>query len=100
MATRFFSVDVIVKFIKDPQSRPSKLVRLNLKDNLLKIRQNLEKVIDNTLLFSKKYADDDNISYAEIAIEKERNHRLNEIIDNYNGKKILYLKQCSKPDWK
>ncbi|PKY42181.1 hypothetical protein RhiirA4_540209 [Rhizophagus irregularis] len=98
---------VTVKTIVDPPSYPlssARTVRLNLTDNLLTIRQELEKkkFIDNTLLFSKQYLENsnyDNINYgfAEIELEEEENYLLDEIIGE---NKILYLKQCSEPDWK
>jgi hypothetical protein len=94
---------VTVKIINDLSSTHAKTARLNLTDNLLKVRQVLEVsgIVDNTLLFSRKYLKNDNdnktYGFAEIALEKEENYRLNEIIDK-NGN-ILYLKQCSTPDW-
>jgi hypothetical protein len=101
------NVIITIKTILDVPLYPppsARTVRLNLTDNLLIIRQELEKkkFIDNTLLFSNKYTENynnDNISYgfAEIELEEEENYLLNEIIDENN---ILYLKQCSKPDWK
>ncbi|PKY55765.1 hypothetical protein RhiirA4_548892 [Rhizophagus irregularis] len=108
--TNFFSnnVNIIVtvkKIIDDPLSiTDAKVARLNLTDNLLKVRQELEVngIVDNTLLFSRKYLDnindDKTYGFADIAFEKEENYLLNEIIDK-NGN-ILYLKQCSTPDWK
>ncbi|RIA81538.1 hypothetical protein C1645_744442 [Glomus cerebriforme] len=101
--TNFFSNNVNVIITIKTIDGPSILHRLNLTDNLIKVRQELEKskFIDDTLLFSRKYSENkDNINYgfAEIALENEENYLLNEIIDE-NGN-ILYLKQCSKPDWK
>ncbi|PKB94965.1 hypothetical protein RhiirA5_437671, partial [Rhizophagus irregularis] len=108
--TNFFSnnVNIIVtvkKILDDPISiTDAKVARLNLTDNLLKVRQELEVsgIVDNTLLFSRKYLDnindDKTYGFADIALEKEENYLLNEIIDK-NGN-ILYLKQCSTPDWK
>ncbi|RIA81543.1 hypothetical protein C1645_836840 [Glomus cerebriforme] len=96
-------IPITVKIISNSlQETKTFLVTLNLSDSLLVIRQELEKkkIIDDTLLFSKKHSNDNNINYGflEIALEKEENYLLNEIIDG-NGN-ILYLKQCSKPDWK
>ncbi|GBB92915.1 hypothetical protein RclHR1_20810002 [Rhizophagus clarus] len=110
--TNFFSSNVnaivTVKTIDDPSSYPPRTVRLNLTDNLLIIRQELKKngFIDNTLLFSRKYPENNNnnnnntivYGFAEIALEKEEDYLLNEIIDKNDN--ILYLKQCSIPDWK
>ncbi|RGB40055.1 hypothetical protein C1646_753748 [Rhizophagus diaphanus] len=84
------NVIVTVKTMAD-----ARIVRLNLTDNLLIIRQELEKkkFIDNTLLFSKKYFESsnyDNVNYGftEIELEEEENYLLAEIIDENN---ILYL---------
>src|SRR6266496_1342512 len=98
--TKFFSnngdVIITIKTVGDPPSHPPRTVRLNLADNLSIIRKN--KLGDNTLLFSRKYSkNNDDDGFAEIAFEEEKNYYLNEIIDK--DKKILYLKQCSKPDW-
>src|SRR5256885_1157724 len=78
----------------------SKLVRLNITDNLSVIRQELEKNydIDDTLLFLRKYSVNNNESYefAEIALnDDEEIIHLNEIIDN----DILYIKCKVKIDW-
>ncbi|GBC32596.1 hypothetical protein GLOIN_2v1880620 [Rhizophagus irregularis DAOM 181602=DAOM 197198] len=100
---------VTVKTIVDPPSYPppsARTVRLNLENNLSIIRQELKdkKFIDNTLLFSKKYRDDnnDNINYgfSEIQLEEEEDYLLNDIIVIIDENNILYLKQCSEPDWK
>ncbi|PKB98823.1 hypothetical protein RhiirA5_506018 [Rhizophagus irregularis] len=107
--TNFFSnnvnIIVTVEIINDSSStHNAKTARLNLTDNLLKIRQELKEdgIVDNTLLFSRKYFKNDNdkktYGFAEIALEKEENYRLNEIIDH--NENILYFKQCSTPDWK
>ena len=99
---------ITVETIGDPPSyipKSAHLVRLKLTDNLLSVRQELEKneliLINNTLLFSRKFLENNNNSnksygFAEIALEKEENFLLNEIIDE----NILYLKQCSKINWK
>jgi hypothetical protein len=95
------NVIVIVKTIDDP-SQPPKSVRLDLSYNLLTIRKELEKdsSINDTLLFSKKYPEiNDNYGFAEIALEKEDDFVLDDIIDEVMGEKILYLKKCSKLDW-
>ncbi|CAB5388604.1 unnamed protein product [Rhizophagus irregularis] len=101
---------VTVKTIVDPSSYPppsAKTVRLNLENNLSIIRQELKdkKFIDNTLLFSTKYREDnnnDNINYgfSEIKLEEEESYLLNEVIVTIDENNILYLKQCSEPDWK
>ncbi|RGB27963.1 hypothetical protein C1646_819427 [Rhizophagus diaphanus] len=102
--------EVTIKTIVDPPSYPSPsawTVCLKLTDNLLEIRQELEKKksIDNTLLFLNKYPENnnnDNIIYGsfEIKLEEEENYLLNEVIDENN---ILYLKQykqCLEHNWK
>src|SRR5204862_26593 len=65
--------------------------------NLLRIRKQLEKrdIIDETLSFANKFSDNSD-EFAEIMPEDEESFLLNEIIDE----KILYLKQCSKINWK
>ncbi|CAB4436188.1 unnamed protein product [Rhizophagus irregularis] len=87
--------NIIVNVIDDPPSQTLKLVRLNLEDNLLEIRQELEKkeVIDNSWLFSKKYPENNNTSYgfAEIAFNEEEFFLLNDIIDRNSN--TLYLKR-------
>ncbi|PKY53317.1 hypothetical protein RhiirA4_547598 [Rhizophagus irregularis] len=96
------NVIVIVKSIDDPPSQPPKSVRLNLSDNLLAIRKELERdsSINDTLLFSKKYPEiNNNYGFAEIAFEKEDDFLLDDIIDEVGSEKILYLKKCSKLDW-
>lgn len=93
---------VIVTAIDDPPSQPSKLVHLNLSDNLFTIRKELEKdsSINDTLLFSKKYTENNNnYGFAEIGLEKEDDFLLDEIVDEVESEKILYLKKCSKLDW-
>ncbi|CAB4384658.1 unnamed protein product [Rhizophagus irregularis] len=57
--------NIIVNVIDDLPSQTLKLVRLNLEDNLLKIRQELEKkeVIGNSWLFSKKYSENNETGY-------------------------------------
>src|SRR5437763_1651861 len=91
-----FTEIITVKTIDEP-SHTSKSARLKLKDNLLIVRQELEKdkFIDNSLLFSRKYLDK-SFEFAEISLEKEEDYLLNEIIGN---EKILYLKRSSKLDW-
>ncbi|GBC04286.1 hypothetical protein RclHR1_00560013 [Rhizophagus clarus] len=98
------NVTVTVKIIDNFTSYPSRAVILNLQDNLFLVRRKLEKkkFIDNTLLFTNKYPENNNngninYGFAEIALEEEENHCLNDIIDK-NGN-VLRLKQCSKPDW-
>ncbi|CAB4430327.1 unnamed protein product [Rhizophagus irregularis] len=90
---------VIVKAIDDPPSQPPKSVRLSLSDNLFTIRKELEKdsSINDTLLFSQKYFENNKYEFAEINLEKEKYFLLNEII--YESEKILYLKKSSKLDW-
>jgi hypothetical protein len=99
--------EVTIKTIVDPPSYPSPsawTVCLKLTDNLLEIRQELEKKksIDNTLLFLKKYPENNNNenSSVEIKLEEEENYLLNDVIDENN---ILYLKQYKQslePNWK
>src|SRR5947199_8232037 len=93
------NVKITVKNICKTSSQP-KLVRLNLSDNLLRIRKQLEKrdIIDETLSFAHKFSENNNNcdEFAEITPEDEESFLLNEIIDE----KILYLKQCSKINWK
>src|SRR5690349_7535017 len=85
--------NITVQTINQP---PSQLVRLNLTDNLSKIRKELEikNVINDSLLFLKRTEIDE---FAEITPVNEKDFVLSDIIDE-NGK-ILYLK-CSRPDWK
>src|SRR5687767_7936340 len=87
------NVMITVKTINNLSSQP-KLVRLNLSDNLLKIRERLEmrKIINETISFAYKFSDE----FAEITLEDEENFLLNEIIEE----NILYLKQYSKISWK
>ncbi|GBB87408.1 hypothetical protein RclHR1_13880003 [Rhizophagus clarus] len=106
------NVIITVKTIDNPPLYPplsARTVRLNLTDNLLMVRKELEKkkFIDNTLLFSNKYPEDNNNNdniishgYGGIELEEEENYLLNEIIDIIDEKNILYLKQCSEPNWK
>lgn len=105
-STKINNVIVIVKTIGDPPSQPPKSTRLNLSDNLLIIREKLEKdsSINNSLLFSKKYPVINNngnrsYEYAEITLEEEENYLLDEIIDEVMSEKIIYLKKCSKFNW-
>ncbi|EXX56678.1 uncharacterized protein OCT59_022009 [Rhizophagus irregularis] len=77
--------NIIVNVIDDLPSQTLKFVRLNLEDNLLKIRQELEKkeVIGNSWLFSKKYSENNDTGYgfAEIAFNQKEFFLLNEIIE-------------------
>src|ERR1051325_10814586 len=100
------NVIITVKTIGDPPSHPPQSVHLNLTDNLSIIRQELKKgkVINDTLLFSRKYLennDNDNKSYgfAEISLENEEDFRLDEIICESGNDYILYLKKSSKINW-
>ncbi|RIA80284.1 hypothetical protein C1645_838969 [Glomus cerebriforme] len=82
------------------------LVRLNLEDNLAKVRTELEKHtivrMNNTLSFAAR-KDRTVIESYEIAHENEVEFHLNDIIDiiNAGGKKeyILHLIESSKPIW-
>ena len=80
------NVKITVKNICKTSSQP-KLVRLNLTDNLSKIRKQLEKDnnINDTLSFSRKYLinnnGDESYGFAEIALENEKDFLLNEIIN-------------------
>ncbi|EXX72625.1 hypothetical protein RirG_067520 [Rhizophagus irregularis DAOM 197198w] len=92
-----FSSNVKVE-VQNLDTKSSQLVDLNLTDNLSKIRKKLENdndnIINNTLLFSKKREE----RFIEIPFKKEDEFLLNEIIDKSGN--ILYLKFCSKPNWK
>jgi hypothetical protein len=91
---------ITVRIIDGLSSRPLGSFVLNLIDNLLKIRKELERVsiFNNALSFSKRLR---NYEFAEIAFEEEEDLLLDDIIDEaVIDEKILYLIQRSKPDWK
>lgn len=99
------NVIIIEKTRDETTSQKPKFVRLNLSHNLSSVRKELEKksYIKNTLLFSKKYSENNNKNeFAEIALEDEDITLLDYIIDKgeNKGDKILYLKKSSNPDWK
>src|SRR3954471_8455580 len=87
--SNFFSTNDVVMITvtikRNSSSLETKLVRLNLTDNLLNIRKKLEKDygIDDTLLFSKKSFSNNNKNYefTEIELEKEENARLDDIVN-------------------
>lgn len=96
----FFNNDVdITVQIDDPQPKTA-WVKLNLKDNLSKARETLEKntviKMNDSLSFARRNNDHDSID--EIAKEDEKGKILNDIIDD--KRKILYLRKNSTPDWK
>src|SRR5256885_1366970 len=93
------NVMITVTIIRNPSSRETTFVRLNLTDNLSNIRKELKKddTINDTLSFSRKYLNNNTENFAEIALEKEENFRLVDIIDK--SENILYLKKCSKINW-
>jgi len=100
------NVIITVKTIGNPLSHPPQSVRLNLTDNLLIIRQELNesRVINDTLLFSRRYLennynDNNNYEFAEIPLEKEEDFSLTDIICESGDYYILYLKQSSKVNW-
>ncbi|GBB85492.1 hypothetical protein RclHR1_01200006 [Rhizophagus clarus] len=93
-------VSIIRVSIDGSQSSP-KIVELTLEDNLSDIRENLKKdntiKMNNTLLFSKKFADN---KLTEISHENEKDFILNDIIEKSNASCTLYLKETSRPYWK
>ena len=80
------NVNITVVTMGNSSSQESKLVNLNLTDNLSIIRKELEKndTIDDTLSFSRKYFNNDIEKFAEIALESEEGFRLVDIIDKSN----------------
>ena len=77
-SNNYNDVIITVKTVGDSPLHPPQSTRLTLTDNLLTIRQKLEKdkVINDTLLFSRKFLENNNNSnksygFAEIALEKE-----------------------------
>src|SRR5581483_11105980 len=96
------NVKITVKIISNPPLQP-KLTRLNLSDNLLIIRRNLEKsnIINETLSFTDKYSENGkNSEFAEIALEDEENFLLGDIVHKSGNNHILYLKTSSRINWK
>ncbi|RGB33702.1 hypothetical protein C1646_669111 [Rhizophagus diaphanus] len=82
---------VFIKIVENLASLQSPILRkLNQNERLSNIRKELEnKVIDDTLLFSKKGNDE----FGELKREDEENFYLKEIIEVENEQKILYLKR-------
>jgi hypothetical protein len=86
--------------IKTEGDSNSKLYSLDLKKTLLDIRKKLEahKIINDGLLFSKKFDDE----FCEIVRDSEEDFSLEHIVEitNDNSKNILYLrKKKSNLDW-
>ncbi|PKY14701.1 hypothetical protein RhiirB3_426751 [Rhizophagus irregularis] len=81
---------VFIKIVENSASLQSPILRkLNQNDRLSNIRKELEnKVIDDTLLFSKKVNDEFGVLKYE-----EENFQLKEIIEVENEQNILYLKR-------
>ncbi|PKB97074.1 hypothetical protein RhiirA5_433766, partial [Rhizophagus irregularis] len=75
-------------------------VHLNLYDNLLEVRQYLEKhdIIDDTLSFVRNYSEnnDSNIEFSEIPVKFEKKFRLHQIVRKSEDVYILYMMACSK----
>ncbi|GBB85489.1 hypothetical protein RclHR1_01200003 [Rhizophagus clarus] len=83
------------------QSSKPIIVKLTLEDNLSVIRENLKNndtiKMNDTLLFSKKFADN---KLTEISHENEKDFILKDIIEVSNDSYTLYLKETSRPYWK
>ncbi|RIA86217.1 hypothetical protein C1645_829596 [Glomus cerebriforme] len=84
-------IPITVKTISDSLQVPEKSVLLRCSDNLLVIRQELEKNYDN-LLFLRRYSqnniDSQSHGFAEIACQDEEVIHLDEIVDG----DIIYIK--------
>ncbi|RIA91145.1 hypothetical protein C1645_768268 [Glomus cerebriforme] len=102
---KFFGQNVDVSVQIGDSTSSSVLVSLNLNDNLLRIRQELEQnseiKMNDTMLFAKKFSITNNNSIesyvlSEIASEDENKKILNDIIDNI----ILHLVNNPNPNWK